>query len=384
MGNNNSIEIKERSNGIFEVKAKDIENYPISYLRLCWNFDEKKYCIADECETEKTFLKRKILVVGMNLPGMDKIYEQCFYLSTGLNSIESLTTFFKKELIIKDKEIDLWLPFSGFGYSTDTIDNYNTRIKLLKVNFNCLEVGPTCSYGRFGNYEPNLMQISYCLGGKFWENNIDIINESNYDIKKLPNISSFFKSKIPCVLDYKKWNNIECSIYLNKYIASALPFNYSPYLLISRNRILKYFKPNKYFDWKDIKFDYRIIYILKEKKMLKFTTIGGIADLPYESSFAVNYWNIYLQNLNTLYNNELKFFIENILPIINEIIPYSYKNNLKEDSEKKEKEDVSYVIEGSDKKKIIKEDVSYVIEGSEKKKIEKKKIEKKENRKKRK
>ena len=118
--------------------------------------------------------------------------------------------------------------------------------------------------------------------------------------------------------------------------------------------------------------------------MLKFTTIGGIADLPYESSFAVNYWNIYLQNLNTLYNNELKFFIENILPIINEIIPYSYKNNLKEDSEKKEKEDVSYVIEGSDKKKIIKEDVSYVIEGSEKKKIEKKKIEKKENRKKRK
>jgi hypothetical protein len=343
MGNNNSIEIEEKSNGIFQVIAKDIPDYPISYLRLCWDFVKKKYCIAEDCDSEDKFLKRKILVVGMNLPGLDKIYEQSFYLSSGLNSIESLEKFFQKELVKDDKgaDADIWIPFSGFGYPNDVKD-YNSDIKLLKTNFDCFERGPNCLYGRFGNKEPNLMQISYCLGGKFWENNIEIINDLGFNIKKLPSIISFFRSKIPCIFNYKKWSNIECSIYLNKYIASALPYNYSPHLLLYKNKMLRFYKPNEYFEWKNIKFDYRIIYILKQKGLIKFTTLGGKADLPYERSFTADYWNVYLQHLNKLYTEENKFFIDNILPIINEMIPIfpnKYEKILKE------KEDVSYVIE---------------------------------------
>ena len=364
MGNNNSIEIEEKSNGVFEVISKDIPDYPISYLRLCWDFDKKKYCIAEDCDSENKSLNRKILVVGMNLPGMDKIYEQCFYLSSGLNSIESLEKFFQKELI-KDnegKDADIWIPFSGFGYDNNVIDEkyYNSDIKLLKNNFNCSERGPNCLYGRFGNKDPNLMQISYCLGGKFWENNIDTINELGFNIKKLSSISSFFRSKTPCIFNYKKWSNIECSIYLNKYIASALPYNYSPNLLLYKNKMLRFYKPNKYFEWKDIKLDYRLIYILKEKGLIKFTTLGGKADLPYERGFTVDYWNIYLQHLNKLYTEENKFFIDNILPIINEIIPVfpnKYEKILKS------KEDISYVIEGYDEKigKNIEEKESIIL-----------------------
>ena len=355
MGNNNSIEIKEKSNGILQVICKDIPDYPISYLRLCWDFDKKKYCIAEDCDSENKFsLHRKILVVGMNLPGLDKIHEQCFYLSSGINSIKYLEQFFKKEFIINE-EIDIWLPFSGFGYDNDVTEDYNNKIKLLKNNFNCLEKSKDCLYGRFGNKEPNLMQVSYCLGGKFWENNIDIVNESGFDIKKLPIISSFLNSKIPCIFNYKSWNNIECSIYLNKYIASALPFNYSPYLLENKNKMLRFYKPNKYFDWKDVKFDYRIIYILKEKGLIKFTTLGGKADLPFERSFTSQYWNIYFQILYKLYNDENIFFIKNVLPIINEMIPIISN---KDERILKLEEDLSYVIESE--KKNSKEDITII------------------------
>jgi hypothetical protein len=345
MGNNNSIEIEEKSNGIFQVIVKDIPDYPISYLRLCWNFDKKKYCIAEDCDSEDKYLKRKILVVGMNLPGMDKIYEQSFYLSSGLNSIESLEKFFQKELI-KDNEgtdADIWIPFSGFGYPND-VEDYNSDIKLLKTFFDCSERGSNCLYGRFGNKEPNLMQISYCLGGKFWENNVDTINDLGFNIRKLPSISSFFRSKIPCIFSYKKWSNIECSIYLNKYIASALPYNYSANLLLYKNKLLRFYKANKYFDWKDIKFDYRLIYILKEKGMINFSSLQakakGKAELPYERSFTENYWTVYLQHLNKLYTDENKFFIDNIVPIINEMIPI-----FPDKPEKILKEDLTYVIE---------------------------------------
>lgn len=344
MGNNSSIEIKEKPNGIFQVIAKDIENYPISYLRLCWDFDEKKYCIAQSCDTEsKETLHRKLLVVGMNLPDMDKIHEQCFYLSSGSNSVETLNKFFKKNIITDDKTggIDLWLPFMGFGYDVDVVnyENYqNEYIKFLKTGFGCSKRGPRCLFGRFGQFEPNLMQISYCLGGKFWENNFEMI-KSEFEIQELPNINYFLESKIPCIFNYKKWTNEECSIYLNKYIASALHYNYSPYLLSFKNRNLKYFKKEKEFDWSDVKVDYRILYILKEKKIIKFSTINGLANLPFELTFTDDYWTIYITNLYRLYTTEKKYFIENIVPLINEIIPIIPQIKLKV-----EKEDLSYVI----------------------------------------
>ena len=347
MGNNSSIEIIEKPNGIFDIKVGDHPNYPISYLRLCWDFDNKKYCIAETCDVEsKSELHRKILVVGMNLPGIEKIHEQCFYLSSGINYIESLQTFFEKELIknIDGIDADVWIPFGGFGYDNNAIKNEedkNTEIKLLKNNFNCLKKGPECLYGRFGNKDPNLMNVSYCLGGKFWDNNIDIINGLGYDIYKLPNISSFFKDKIPCIFNYKKWSNIECALYLNKYIASALPYNYSNHLLFYKNRILKRFSKNKYFSWDDVKLDYRIIYMLKEKGLIKFTTLGFQTDLPFERTFTQEYWTNYILHINKLFKDDEKFFIEYIVPIINITIPTFNTKRIDEE----EKEDVSYVIE---------------------------------------
>ena len=44
MGNTESIKITETSNGIFEVNMEDNPDYPIVYLRLCWDLNIKKYC----------------------------------------------------------------------------------------------------------------------------------------------------------------------------------------------------------------------------------------------------------------------------------------------------------------------------------------------------
>ena len=187
MGNSSSINITPRINGIYDINVKDNPSYPIVYLRLCWDFNNKKYCIPELCDVKNMDSEhRKILVVGMRLPGIEGIHEQCFYSSSGLNSIESLEKFFGIKLKIEedyDKSAGVWIPFSGIGYIIDDVKksgfDKENDFKLMKNGFNCMEKSATCLYGRFGNNDPNLMQISYCLGGKFWENNIDIINSLN-------------------------------------------------------------------------------------------------------------------------------------------------------------------------------------------------------------
>ena len=57
MGNNNSINIEEKSNGIFKINVKDIPEYPIAYIRLCWDSENSKYCMAQECEVLEKFMK---------------------------------------------------------------------------------------------------------------------------------------------------------------------------------------------------------------------------------------------------------------------------------------------------------------------------------------
>ena len=120
MGNNNSINIEEKSNGIFKINVKDFPNYPIAYIRLCWDPENLKYCIAEDCDTSKKYTKhRKIIVIGMRIPELsdDNIYEQVFYLSTGINSMESIEKFFDKKFISNKEKNTVWLPFSGFGYN---------------------------------------------------------------------------------------------------------------------------------------------------------------------------------------------------------------------------------------------------------------------------
>ena len=51
MGNTNGIEFIEKEYGIVDVKVEDYPDYPIAYIRLCWDFENKKYCIAEDCDT---------------------------------------------------------------------------------------------------------------------------------------------------------------------------------------------------------------------------------------------------------------------------------------------------------------------------------------------
>lgn len=330
MGNNNSIEINEIPNGIYDIKVKGIPDYPIAYLRLYWDFEKNKYCVLEDCDIDKNFSKkRKMLVVGMNLPDQKDIVEQVFYLSSGYNSIETLQSFFNEPLNIEkdDNDINLWLPFFGIGYDSAISKNmdFNTNIKIMKDYFDCTTKGPVCLYGRFGRYDPNLMQISYCLGGKFWDDNIFLINKDGYDIKKYPTLS-YLINQIPCVSNNGK-TIIECSTYINNYIASAIPLNYVKPLIESRKKNLKYRKNTPYFNYEDIKADWRILKILNDKKIREFQRIFGykslIGPLPFENAgdYSSNFWMSYYTNIDKLYKEDEKYFIENVVPLINQKIP---------------------------------------------------------------
>ena len=350
MGNNNSINIEEKSNGIFKINVKDIPEYPIAYIRLCWDSENSKYCMAQECEVlEKFISKRKFMVVGMRIPELNKenIYEQVFYLSSGLNSIDTLNNFFKTKFILKNETENIWIPFSGFGYDYNdltSIEDLNTNIKLIKNNFGhgCSGITDNCLYGRFGNYNPNLMQISYCLGGDFWENNIDNIVFKKYNIIKYPTIEYFFK-KISCFHSVIKYsNNIDWSVYLNNYIGSALSINYSPELLKNKMIVSKTytrFSPISeisYYD--DIQFDYRIVDILYQYKYYLFQKKGIDSKLPFENSFNL-LWKNYFYGISKLYKNNRDFFDITIIPILNSIKQDTLHSILHEKNTK-EKEDL--------------------------------------------
>jgi hypothetical protein len=216
--------LNEKENGIFDVIVKDYPEYPIAYIRLCFDKIQNKYCMLTDCDIEDKFLKRKIIVVGMRLPGYDKINEQSFYLSSGINAINTIESFFKTKFDLEDKDSSIWIPFSGLGYKNRR-NPYENDIKLLKTYFNCLRRGPNCKYGRFGNYVPNLSQISYCLGGSFWNKNFDFV-KSIFDIEKMPSLNTYLE-RIPCIFAQSVFKtNTECAVFVNCYIGSAVVSNY--------------------------------------------------------------------------------------------------------------------------------------------------------------
>jgi len=331
MGNSKSINIEEKSNGIFKINLVKYPEYPIAYIRLCWDKKTSKYCMAQECDILKKCVEhRKFIIVGMRIPELSKenIFEQAFYLSSGLNSINSLNNNFKTKFIVKNESENIWLPFSGFGYDYNDLtyrDNLNTNIKLLKNNFGhgCPLISNNCLYGRFGQYDPNLIQISYCLGGDFWENNIDNIVFNKYKIIKYPTLENMIGKISPGCFEDDYITNIECSIYLNNYIGSALSLNYSPELLKSKlysSKQYSKFSPISglsYYD--DIKLDYRIINILYDNKIYLFEKKGIQSPLPFENTFGGNIlWNNYFKGINTIFKENNKIFETMILPIINE------------------------------------------------------------------
>jgi hypothetical protein len=333
MGNINSINFKERSNGIFKIDVKDIPDYPIAYIRLCWDPEKSIYCVPEDCDTEKKFKQhRKIIVVGMRIPEISKddIYEQAFYLSSGSNSIQTLEKSFETKFTLKNETENIWLPFSGFGY-----DDSLTEIKLLKNNFNCVEIKePDCLYGRFSRYTPNLMQISYCLGGDFWYHNIDNPVFTKYKIIKYPTLEDSLK-KIPCIHTGKHANDIDCSIYLNNYIGSALPFNYYPKLLrdykeVNRKTYTRFIKiPG--LDFNDIKFDFRISNILYQNNIYLYR-LGAInKSIPIESRFGSNIlWDSYIKGIHTIYKDKRDIFDTQIIPILHSIKQDTIKDILKD------------------------------------------------------
>jgi hypothetical protein len=322
MGNNNSINIVEKENGICQVNVKDISDYPIVYLRLCKNPIINKYCIAEDCDINSKFSEhRKVIVVGFRIK--DKIYEQVFYLSSGLNSIQNLENFFKIKLITSDirpEQMKIWLPFMGFGYDKQDlkkIDNLETEIKLLKDFF-----ANQGSYGRFGCSDPNLMQISYCLGGQFWENNLEKFKKFN--IKKLPTLFEYLNKKDTCNFKEIFKNDIECSVYLNHYIGHSLPENYSKKFLTGKINAFEKFKLYPWFV-PTIKYDYRILYKILPKMgdiyILNYENKREVIPiiLPLEQYFFNFYnWDMYLTFVNKYYNKNKKLFEENIKPLFDE------------------------------------------------------------------
>ena len=333
MGNINSINFIERSNGIFKIDIKDTHDYPIAYIRLCWDPEKSIYCLAEDCDTEKKCKQhRKIIVVGMRIPEISKddIYEQAFYLSSGSNSIETLEKSFVTKFTLENETENIWLPFSGFGYNDSM-----TEIKLLKNNFDCVEIKESdCLYGRFGRYAPNLMQISYCLGGDFWNNNIDNPVFAKYKIIKYPTLEYSLK-KIPCIYTGNQTNDIECSVYLNNYIGSALPLNYYPKLLIdykepiskTYTRFIKIPELN----FEDIKFDFRIANILYQKGiyLYRIGTVNTV--LPIESRLGGNIlWDTYIKGINDIYKKDKVTFDTQIIPILNSIKQDTIKDILKD------------------------------------------------------
>jgi len=327
--------IEEKSNGIFQINVKHFPEYPIAYIRLCYDDKKSSYCILEECDISKIYKKhRKIIVVGMRLPEIskDKIYEQVFYLSSGSNSIESLEKLFKTKFKNENENDNenIWLPFSGFGYNyrdLETENDLETKIKLLKNYFGhgCGEISSNCLYGRFGDYEPNLMQISYCLGGDFWKNNIDNFIFDKYEIEKYPMIPKILE-KLQCVFSNENFsNNIECSVYLNNYIGSAISINYSPELLRFKMQACKAYirfpiRDLSYYDdidYDDIDYDYRIVNILYNNNIYLFEKKGVKSHFPFENTFGTNItWLNYFNGIYKIFKNNFELFEAEILPII--------------------------------------------------------------------
>lgn len=322
MGNSTSISINEQLNGVFSVQS-DIE-YPIKYIRLYYSADKNEYCVLEDCDVNGEFGKhRKIMVVGFEYDGL--LGEQAFYLSSGLNSIESMQKFLGTDYPLNTESSDVWLPFLGMGYGDiKSPDEYETGIKLLKIFFGCTERSAECLFGRFGKLEPNLMQISYCLGGGFWDNNVDIFIKAGFDIQKLDSLYTIIKD-FPRVRGIKAKTNVECSWEINKYIASAMVYNYSPKLLMYKNKILRLFTRFKTsdFDYSKVKVDWRIIHILYLHGYVSFKTLGIKGPLPFERGFfsEVNFWNTYLAQIHDMQKNKPVEFREQVVPIVNEVIP---------------------------------------------------------------
>lgn len=321
--------IEEKSNGIFQINVKDFPEYPIAYIRVCYDDKKSRYCVAEDCDISKTYEKhRKIIVVGMRLPEIskDNIYEQVFYLSSGSNSIKSLEKIFETEFENENDNENIWLPFSGFGYNYSDLKTENdleTKIKLLKNYFGhgCGEISSNCLYGRFGHYQPNLMQISYCLGGDFWDNNIDNSIFYKYEIDKYPTVPKILE-KLACVSSENFSNNIECSVYLNNYIGSAISINYSPELLRLKMQACKAYigfpiKDLSYYD--DIDYDYRIVNILYNNNIYLFEKKGVKSHVPFENTFGTHItWLNYFNGIYNIFKNNFELFKTDILPIINE------------------------------------------------------------------
>jgi hypothetical protein len=318
-----SITFEIRDYGMYHVIADGIPDYPIAYLRLCYDIYTKKYGIVETCDTKKEFEgHRKIIVVGMRI-GKD-VVEQSFYLSTGLNSIESMEKFF--EIKLNSEMTSLWIPFTGLGYP-DRLQTKDSDIKLLKSGFGCITKSPSCLYGRFGVAEPNLIQISYCLGGKFWENNIKIINDaSGFGIKEYPMINT---EKLPCCFVYEggseylyKNDDVACSMYINNYIASAIAVNYQTGEAYDfKKRMKTHFAFGKIFkEFENVKADFRILLILYHK--FPGELVGFLKYLPVELTFYVfNFWQNYYDLLKRLKEKEPEYYENYIIPIINETIP---------------------------------------------------------------
>jgi hypothetical protein len=313
-----SVILIKKDYGIYETNVDGIPEYPIAYLRLCYNFYTNEYCVAEDCNISGEFSRRKFIVVGIRLG--KEIFEQAFYLSSGLNSIESMERFFKTKL--NSTITDLWIPFCGIGFE----DRKTYTIKLIKDGFGCLDKSPECLYGRFGVSDPNLIQISYCLGGFFWKNNVNLINEiSGFDIKKYPMINV---ESLPCSFVYVggdgyKVDEYACGVYINNYIGSAIPMNYQTVSLKWKKQLLSHHILGRVFKkYENVKADYRIFSLMYELYGVKGTK-GMMKDhLPIETIIYTSmFWNNYYSLLSEMEKEDPKYYKKYVLPIINETIP---------------------------------------------------------------
>ena len=343
--------------GIYIVDIKKYPDYPIAYLRLMHDKKNNRYCIPQTCDSKKKFFNhRKIIVVGMRLSG--GIHEQSFYLSTGKNSIDTLKKFLPIDVTkIKDEEFDLWLPFTGMGYYGNDIKAENWKkdldeeIKLLKTFFNCTEPGSDCAYGRFGNVAPNLMQISYCLGGIVW-GSVSKNVKDHYSLEDLPTLQDYM-TDIPCTY-ISTDDNINCSIKINKYIGNACVLNYAPELLKQKNKIFskKFLFDGIDFDINKLEFNWNIVYKLVEKGKMDFIvsntkeTKKYNTDLPDEYRFFVNLWNVYILAILNL-NKENKGYVEKeiVTIIISDQAKKDFVNSMIEKIRKTEVKTVSFVLD---------------------------------------
>ena len=376
MGTSESILINEKENGIFEVNVKDYPEYPVVYIRLCFDKIQNRYCMVADCDIKDKYLKRKIIVVGMRLPGYDKINEQSFYLSSGLNAIKTLESFFKTEFGTEDcdsgKGCGIWIPFSGLGYESrrNPVEN---NIKLLKSYFNCSKRDSKCKYGRFGNTDPNLAQISYCLGGSFWDKNFDKIES----IEKMPTLYNYLE-KIPCTLDQSVFtNNTDCSVFVNCYISSAVVINYfsESQFAVARKTFLRYKSDDTIKNIiENIKFDWNIVYyslifpLTDESYMHIFKNY-----LPSEDNFSANspYLFQYLSMVINVYKNSSEYFNEIILPFIklqdysnainNKIETQNFLDNIEFTQDKKKIEFIVTKEKEDPEKKKREEDISIAL-----------------------